>query len=251
MARPDSIMLAQGHSITSGGIRKKRSILDMLPVKGVLDRIGIEAELGAVNPPPGEDFFESVSTYKQYTKAASLKDWRASDSLVLATLTSNVVAYHKLLEAEEWSRAFNGWLCRLAGTAPFAYRWIDPEELESLRSGTFRNKTKEGPVQRSHKAFSLNPDLKFLARKVMVATPLTSGMRDSVRCVSYTALPRDIIEEREEISDPKGIGHANEAEIRVPDGTGIPHGTVISVQGEAKIDKSTLADLQKWCTVKI
>ena len=74
-----------------------------------------------------------------------------------------------------------------------AYRWIDPEELESLKSGAFLNKAKNGLAQRTHKAFSLNPNLKFLARKVMVAVPLTASMRDSIHCVCYTALPRDII----------------------------------------------------------
>lgn len=248
-SRPDSIMLVPGHEVTNIGIRKKRAILDMLPMKCVLDRIGNETSASVLNRPLGSDFFGSVSTYERYGKAVSRKDWSASDSLVFAALASNTSARCKLLEAEEWSRAFNGRLCWAASTMPFAYRWIDPEELESLKSGIFLNRVKNGHRQRSHKAFSLNPNLKFLARKIMVTIPLTTSMRDSVRCVCYTALPRDIMEEDEKIEDPKNIRHANEAEIRVPDGTTIPHGTTIFVQKEIDVRKSALTGLEKWCTI--
>lgn len=248
-SRPDSITLVPGHEITSVGIRKKRAILDMLSMECVLDRVGNETNIGALNRPLGTDFFGSVHTYELYSKAMSDKDWGVSDSLVFTALASNTAVRLKLLEAEEWSRAFNGWLCWAASMMPFAYRWIDPEELESLKSGAFLNKAKNGLAQRTHKAFSLNPNLKFLARKVMVAVPLTTSMRDSIHCVCYTALPRDIMEEAEKIADPKSIRHANEAEIRVPDGTAIPHGTTIIVQKGIKIDQRVLSDLEKWCTI--
>lgn len=57
------------------------------------------------------------------------------------------------------------------------------------------------------------------------------------------------MEEDEKIDDPKNIRHANEAEIRVPDGTAIPHGTTIIVQKGIDIDQRVLVDLEKWCTV--
>ena len=248
-SRPSSIMLAPGHEITSSGICKKRAVLDTLPMRRALDRIRIETRRGAPNPPPDVDFFGSIPIYEQYKKAMSRKDWIASDSLFFTALASDSGAYRRLLEAEEWSWAFNGWLRRMASTMPFAYRWIDPGELESLKSGTFRNRAEKGPAQRNHKAFSLNPDLRFLARKVMITAPLTTGMRDSLWCVRYTALPRVIMEKDETIRDPKNIKHSGEAEIRVPDGTAIPHGTTISVEGGTRIDKSVLAGLEKWCAI--
>ena len=220
-------------------------------MKHVLGRIEIEANRGAPNRPLDVDFFGSVSTYKQYKKAMSRKDWITSDLLFFTALASDSGAYRRLLETEEWSWAFNGWLRRTASTMPLAYRWIDPGELESLKSGTFRNRVEKGPTQRNHKAFSLNPDLKFLARTVMITVPLATGMRDSLRCVRYTALPRDILEEDEAICDPKNIKHSSEAEIRVPDGTAIPHGTAISVEDGTRIDKSVLAGLEKWCAITI
>lgn len=218
-------------------------------MKHVLDRIEIETSKGMPNYPLGADFFGSVSTYEQYTKAMSRKDWSMSDPLFFTALASDSRAYSRLLEAEEWSWAFNGWLRRMASTMPFAYRWIDPGELESLKSGTFRNRAEKGPAQRTHKAFSLNPNLKFFARKVTIVAPLTTGMRDSLHCVRYTALPRHIMEKDEKICDPKNIDHSSEAEIRVPDGTAIPHGTTISVEGGTNIDKSVLAGLEKWCAI--
>lgn len=117
-SRPDSITLVPGHEITSIGIRKKRAILDMLPMEYVLDRIGNETNMGALSRPLGTDFFGSVYTYELYSKAVSHKDWSASDSLVFTTLASNTAARLKLLEAEEWSRAFNGRLCWAASMMP-------------------------------------------------------------------------------------------------------------------------------------
>lgn len=207
ISRPNSIMLAPGHEIASSGTCKKRAVLDTLPMKHVLGRIEIEANRGAPNRPLDADFFGSVSTYEQYRKAMSRKDWSTFDSLFFTALASDSGACRRLLETEEWSWAFNGWLRRTASTMPLAYRWMDPGELESLKSGTFRNGMEKGPAQRTHKAFRLNPDLKFLARTVMITVPLATGMRDSLQRVRYTALPRDIMEEDEKIYDPKNIEH--------------------------------------------
>ena len=177
------------------------------------------------------------------------KDWRASDSIVFGALETDPIACRRLIEAEEWSLAFNEWLRKYASTAPFAYRWMDPEELESLKSGTFQNKAEKGIKRRNHKALSLNPRLEFMARKVMAAVPLTASVLGSVRHVQYTALPRAIAEKDEEIGDPKSIRHANEAEIRVPDGTAIPPGTSITVWRGAGTAKGALDDLEEWRTI--
>ena len=252
MPGPDAIMLAPGHYAERDTICKKRAILDKLSIDHVLCRItDIDASVGTLNHPLGDEYFGRPGAYVRYTKAMARKDWSMSDSMVFDALASDAIAYRKLIEAEEWTRAFNGWLRRLAFNAPFAYRWIDPVELESLKSGTFQSKVEEGIKRRNHKALSLNPKLEFFGRKVMLTVPLTPHVLGSVQCVSYTALPRIIVEEDEEIGDPKNVGHADEAEIRVPDGTAIPPGTVVSVQQGASIDKETLAGLEKWCTIMI
>ena len=252
MPGPDAIMLAPGHYAERNAICTKRAILDKLSIDRVLCRMtDIDASVGTLNHPLGDEFFGRTGAYVRYARAMARKDWSMSDSMVLDALASDAIAYRKMIEAEEWSRAFNGWLRRLAFNTPFAYRWIDPVELESLKSGTFQSKVEKGIKRRSHKALSLNSNLEFFGRKVMLTVPLTASMLGSVQCVSYTALPRIIVEEDEEIGDSKNVGHADEAEIRVPDGTAIPPGTVVSVQQGTIIDERTLAGLEKWYTIKI
>ena len=96
----------------------------------------------------------------------------------------------------------------------------------------------------------MNPNLKFLSRKVMMAVPLSHGMRRHVKCVRYTALPRQVKAMDERISDEKNAANAREVEIRVPDGTQIPAGTTIAVQQDAAVDKRVIAMLRERYAVK-
>ena len=252
MPGPDAIVLAPGHYAERGAICKKRAVLDKLSIGRVLGRMAdAKTRAGVLNRPPDREFFVGTDAYEAYRKAMACKDWITSDSIVLDELAPDGVAYRKLIESEEWSRAFNGWMHNAALSAPFVYRWMDPEELESLKSGTFQSKVVKGIKRRNHKALSLNPDLDFFGRKVVLTVPLTSSMLGSVRHVCYTALPRVIAAEDEEIGDPKNILHAAEAEIRVPDGTPIPPGTAVSIRRGAGIGRGALAGLEKWCTITI
>lgn len=70
----------------------------------------------------------------------------------------------------------------------------------------------------------MNPRLRFLSRKVMMEVPLDHGMRGHVKCVLYTSLPREMKARDERIADVKNAFGANEAEVRVPDGTPVPQG---------------------------
>ena len=246
MPRPDAIMLAAGHYAKRSGVCKKRAVLDNPSMDRVLGMMeDIAASTGALNRPLGVEFFESAGALDEYERAAARKDRRMVDSTVFAALAAGPIACRRLIEAEEWSLAFNEWLRKYASTAPFAYRWMDPEELEGLKSGTFQNKAENGIKRRNHKALSLNPRLKFMGRKIMATVPLTASVLGSVRHVQYTALPRAITEEDEEIGDPKSVRHANEAEIRVPDGAAIPSGTSITVRRGAGTAKGALDGLEK------
>ena len=73
--------------------------------------------------------------------------------------------------------------------------------------------------------------------------PMNGAMRKAIRCVRYTVLPRDINGKDERIDDPKEIRHANESEIRVPDGTPIPQETDFVVLRGAKISRETVKAL--------
>lgn len=250
MPGPDAIVLAPGHYAERSAICKKRAALDKLSIGRVLGRMTDAKTLaGVLNRPPDKEFFGGIDTHRTYLKAMACKDWITSDSIVLDTLAPDGTAYRKLIESEEWSRAFNGWMYNAASSAPFAYRWMDPEELESLKSGTFHSKVVKGIKRRDHKALSLNPRLDFFGRKVVLTVPLTSSILGSVRHVCYTALPRVITEEDEEIGDPKNVLHADEAEIRVPDGTPIPPGATVSIRRGAGIGRGALAGIEKWCTI--
>ena len=79
--------------------------------------------------------------------------------------------------------------------------------------------------------------------------PLSHVMRKHIRCVPYTIMPRDIDSPDERISDPKNMAFAAEAEVRVPDGTAVPPGTVFTIKPDAGVDQGVVMALEKKYTV--
>ena len=86
-------------------------------------------------------------------------------------------------------------------------------------------------------------------RRVALEVPMDHGMRKSIRCVSYTIMPRDIDAPDERISDAKNMAFATEAEVRVPDGTAVPSGTVFTIKPDAGVDQGVVMALEKKYTV--
>ena len=173
------------------------------------------------------------------------KDWAAVDQAVLDVLAQNCPGYSKFMEVEEWMHAFTERLYAEALTARSAYRWLDPPELQSYLDGTFMSKVEGNGTRRGFKALSMNPNLNFLSRKVMMTVPLSPDIRRSLRRVCYTALPRYIGEKNERIGDPKGVTNVGEAEVRVPDGTAVPPGTVFVVKPGTPVDRNAVRALAR------
>ena len=149
------------------------------------------------------------------------------------------------MDAEEWMQAFTHRLCFEARTARRAYRWLDPPELESYINGTFESRVESNHTRRDFKALSMNPGLNFDTRSVALEVPLGHVMRKSIKCVPYTIIPREIDIPDERISDPKNMAFAAEAEVRVPDGTAVPSGTVFTIKPNARVDQGVVMSLEK------
>ena len=222
-----AIVLAEGHAIDRAAVDRKRRILNGLPIAAVLLRTRVWAKASVPVKLLDVDYFGSVSIFYAYRAAVACKDWPTVDRLVLDALARKPSAYDRLLDAEEWMQAFSGRLCAEAETAHAAYRWIDPPELESYLGGTFESRVEDDLTRRGFKALSMSHDLKFLLRKVMMAVPLDC-MRGRIKCVRYTCLPRKLKARNERIEDAKSALNAVEAEVRAPDGTAVPSGTVFT-----------------------
>ena len=160
--------------------------------------------------------------------------------MVLDALASASPGYGRLLDAEEWLRAFSSRLCAEAGAARAAYRWPDPPELESCLTGAFEGKEESGRTRRGLKALSTNPNLNFGPRKVALKAPLDHGIRKSIRCVRDAVMPREVDGPDEGISDPKNASYAREAEAGVPDGTAVPSGAAFTIKQGARMGQDTV-----------
>lgn len=245
----DTIALAEGHTIEGAAVYKKRQILDDLSISDVLDNKSILTSIRTSKKLPVGARFWDVTASDAYRTAVSRKDWMVVDRLILDVLARSRVDYARLLSAEEWMHAFNGRLCAETETANAAYRWMDPPELDSYLGGTFESKEEDNRTRRGFKALSMNPDLNFLLREVKMTVPLNCDMRKHVKCIRYTTLPRQVEVKDERITDEKSGGNANEAEIRVPDGTPVPVGTTFTARQSAPVDKHVIVRLNKMYTV--
>lgn len=245
-----TIALAEGHTIESAVVYKKRRLLDDLPIKTVLRQAEVVASVDAFTELLDGSRFGGMAISDAYHAATARKDWMAVDQLVLDTLARNRAVYAKVLDAEAWMYAFNERLCAETGTARAAFRWIDPPELQIYLSGVFESRMKDNRTRRGFKALSMNPSLKFLGRKVKMTIPLNLDMRRCVKCVRYTTLPRQVRVEDERIADGMAAANVNEAEIRVPDGTAVPAETIFTVQHDALVDKRVVSMLKEMYTVR-
>ena len=246
----NTIMLAEGHAIDRAAVHEKRLVLDDLHIGAVLGMARAKAKVGKFVSSPDAGYFGSASASDAYHAVVARKDWATVDQLILDALARDRAIYDKFLDAEEWMQAFSGRLCAEAEAAHGAYRWMDPPELESYLGGTFESRVEDDLTRRGFKALSMNPALKFLLRKVMMEVPLDSGMRRNVRCIRYTALPRQVEARDERIEDAKNVVNVKEAEVRVPDGTPVPAGTTFTVQQNAPVDKRVIAALKEMYVVR-
>ena len=74
-------------------------------------------------------------------------------------------------------------------------------------------------------------------------------MRKCIRCVPYTIMLRDIDAPDGGISDAKNMAFVAEAEVRVPDGTAVPSGTVFTIKPDAGVDQGVVMAIEKKYTV--
>ena len=244
------ITLAAGHTIERDAVNKKRQLLDDLSIKAVLGKA--KSAWKRVSPFTRSldgKYFGSKGMFNAYRAAAARKDWAAVDQAVLDVLAQNRPSYDKFIEVEELMHAFTGRVYAEALTARNAYRWLDPSELQSYLNGTFMSKAEGDGTRRGFKALSMNRNLNFLSRKVMITVPLDPDIRRSLRRVHYTALPRYIGEKNERIGDPKNAANAGEAEVRVPDGTAVPPGSVFVVKPGTPMSGDVVRALARKYTV--
>lgn len=242
----DTIVLAPNHTITRRGVRAKQKELENIPLSDAVNKVksigsGTDKITGMID----EEFFGSDVVFDRYRSFHAQKNWPSVDKLILDALAAARPNYSKFLDAEEWVRAFNSRLCAEVGTARAAYRWLDPSELKSYLNGTFESKAESGRARRGFKALSMNFNLNFELRKVMLEVPLDPDIRKSIRCVHYTVMPRDIEEMNEKISDPKNAAFVKEAEVRVPDGTDVPPGSAFIIEQGTPVDQDVVMALEK------
>lgn len=246
----DAIALAPGHAITRSGVRAKEKELNDLPLRGVLKKVDdIRSSTIGITETLDESLFGNTAVSNRFHGLLAQKNWPKADKIFLDALAVTRPGYNALLDTEEWMRAFSCRLCSEAGTARSAYRWLDPPELESYVNGTFESRVESNHTRRGFKALSMNPSLNFDMRRVALEVPLGHGMRKSIRCVPYTIIPRRIAVPDERISDPKNMAFTAEAEVRVPDGTAVPPGTVFTIKPDAGVDQGVVMALEKKYTV--
>lgn len=243
---PDAIVLAPGHTITRAGVHAKQKELDSIPLSDVLDKVaGIYSSAEKIIGAFTEGSFGSAAISRRYRGLLAQKNWPGIDKLVLDALAATRPDYKNLLDAEEWLQAFSNRICTEAGTARTAYRWLNPPELESYLNGTFESKAESGRTRRGFKALSMNPDLNFELREVLLEVPLGPDIRKSIRCVRYTVMPREIEVCDERISDQKSAQFSVEAEVRVPDGTAVPTGAIFTIKQGTRVDQGVIEALEK------
>ncbi len=231
-------IIAPGHAIEIRGVREKLATFGALSMPGVLSAVeGARAGVWGRKGHARRWLFESGEAYGRYKAAHARKDWRECDRLLLDGLARDGAKYCKILDAEETARAFSAWLCGTALASDHVYRWIDPLEIGSCMTGVFESRIEADGARRGFKALTVNPGLRFGGRKIQMRVPMSDAMRRNVRCVQYTALPRDMEEKDERVDDPKEAEHASEAEVRVPDGTPIPPETDFVVLPGAEIGR--------------
>ena len=238
--------IAPGHSIDICGVRKKLAAFDSLSTKGVMSTAkGARQAVQEYEDTVDQKYFGSGEVFGRYEAAQMRKDWAESDRLFLDVLAGNRSEYRRFIDSEETMCAFSAWLCGTALGADWAYRWIDPPELESCTGGTFESRIEEDGARRGFKALTVNPELRFKERKIRLRVPMDGTIRGSIRCVQYTALPRRMRESDERIDDPKEARHPVESEIRVPDGTPIPLGTEFVVMASTRVDRVLTKELRR------
>lgn len=240
-----AISIAPGHSISVQGVREKLAALDALSMPEVLSAAeGAWRKVWEREVAVGRERFGSNKIFGRYLVAQARKDWRESDRLFLDALEQDRTKYRGLLDAEETARAFSIWLSETVRAVDYAYRWIDPLEIKSCAGRTFESRIEADGTRRGFKALTVNPELWFDKRDIRMRVPVRGAMRESIQCVQYTVLPRQLREEDERIGDPKSAEHAFESEIRVPDGTPIPQGTDFVVLSDARIDSEVAEALR-------
>lgn len=233
-----SIILAPGHAISMHRVHEKLAAFDALSMPQVLAVAkSTWAGVWKYNASVDKERFGSEEVFGRYKKAQARKDWSESDRLFLDALRVDRMEYSRFLDAEETARAFTAWLCGTALASDYAYRWIDPPEIESCAGGTFESKVEADGTRRGFKALTANPGLWFDEREIKMKVPVGGAMRKNIRCVQYTVMHRDLKENEERVCDPKSAEYASEAEIRVSDGTPIPLGTEFFVSPDARIDR--------------
>lgn len=239
-----TIPVAPGHMIDLRGTHEKLAALSRLSMPDVLIEVNnawenVREYADSVNL----DHFHNDDVFSRYEAASTRKDWEEADRLFLDSLVLDPPKYRRLLGVERTMRAFAPWLCGIALESEYAYRWIDPPELESCLGGTFESRIEHDGTRRGFKALSVNPELQFGKRKIRIRVPMNDAIRRNIWCVRYTAMPRKIEEEDERIGDPKSAKYVAEAEIRVPDGTPIPSESDFAVMSDAKIGEDLTKDL--------
>lgn len=178
-----------------------------------------------------------------YDKAVAAGDWIAADKIYLDKLkTSDLDLYYRTLYMEGLACEFNSALIKQVSRSKTLFRWMDPEELQSYESGKFESKIEEGGGCRGYKAFSLGINI-HRRRPMSIIVPIDDAIRDKLRAVTYTALPRPISRADERIGDRKHLSYAHETECRLPDGTRVPRGSSIRMSFNTNKPAPDLGDV--------
>ena len=239
-----TIPIVPGHEINARSVCEKIAEFDALSMPRILSIVeDVQVEIQKYKDSIDDAYFGSDRIFNAYRDAQARKNWRSADKLFLDTLLRDREMYNGFMDAEETARAFSAWLCGAALTSDHVYRWIDPPEVGSCTGGTFESRIDADGTRRGFKALTVNPGLLFGERKIRMRVPMSNAMYRHIRCVQYTALPRDLEEKDERVYDPKEAKHAVESEVRVLDGTPIPSGTDFVVMPGGRIDRETAKTL--------
>ena len=165
-----------------------------------------------------------------YDKLAAAGDLVGADTTYLDRIK---VRYPELylttLKMDALAREFNIALTKKLSESSYIYRWMCEAEIPSYLGGTFESKVEPDGRHRKHKAFSLGTNVHSKERPASLTVPLNGAIRDVIRAVVYTALPRFISSTDERIGDRKHLSYAHETECRLPTGTRVPRGTRLTI----------------------
>ena len=181
-------------------------------------------------PIVGPEVVMTGESYAAYESAVIGRDWDEADPMYANSLSDLYPAKcREMLEGEGWARALSRVLRDELDRIDVLWRWMELKEIPSYEGGTFESRIEKDGGRRGYKALSMYENSYSGVRRAGMRVPIDGAVRQAIKPVAYTALPRPLQPFQERIGDAKEIRHAGETECRVLDSTPVPRGSKIEI----------------------